>query len=633
MLPATVLYVYAGSLAKSVTTVASGGSVPGWAARSLLAVGFVATVALLAADHAPRDAQLARALGRGVAAAAGPSAHERLVRRRRRDPRARRCGRARCPARAARGAARRRKSSWSRAWPTRPWRPCAIGTRATTSRPGPTAARSSTPVRAAQAPACCGSCMRMRRCRAMRSSVIAAARSRGRGERLLSVRVPGAADVVQAAARAARRAACSLRRHGVWRSGHLRAPRRVLCACGGFAEWPLFEEVRLVRRLRARGTFRVLPRALAVATRRWERDGWLKRTLHNRWLALRFALGGRPEALAASYRHCYARTRSTSHERRATIAAVSPRPASRAGTSSRTRCASCGFTPARPATWRARSASRVEARRPAARPHHARGSEAVHRRGRGARRRAVLVHGRRAVHRQRLRQHPALRVAVSAVPGADERHGAGAETRCGRSRPCARSRTRSRFASASIIRTATGTTRAAAPARSSSRGSALEQLHALGFKVSIARQMEKGENAAAVGEAYAALLAEHGLAEEHDAGRVSRFPAARGASASAGRHRALHDDVSNRGDAPRVHVRVLEDGREEGRPHARLRLHARRRRSRLRLGRHARGEPWASASRCSTTAATAASPTALRAARSIADASLKAGDSASSRKG
>jgi rSAM/selenodomain-associated transferase 2 len=80
------------------------------------------------------------------------------------------------------------------------------------------------------------------------------------------------------------------------------ARRDVYLELGGFAEWPLFEEVRLVRRLRARGTFRVLPRALAVATRRWERDGWLKRTLHNRWLALRFALGGRPETLAASYR-------------------------------------------------------------------------------------------------------------------------------------------------------------------------------------------------------------------------------------------------------------------------------------------------------------------------------------------
>jgi sulfatase maturation enzyme AslB (radical SAM superfamily) len=40
---------------------------------------------------------------------------------------------------------------------------------------------------------------------------------------------------------------------------------------------------------------------------------------------------------------------------------------------------------------------------------------------------------------------------------------------------------------------------------------ALQQLHALGFKVSIARQVEKGEDAAAVAEAYAALLAAHGL--------------------------------------------------------------------------------------------------------------------------
>ena len=80
------------------------------------------------------------------------------------------------------------------------------------------------------------------------------------------------------------------------------ATRSVYCDAGGFADWPLFEEVALVRRLRARGTFRVLPRPLGVATRRWERDGWLRRTLHNRWLALRFALGSRPEVLAARYR-------------------------------------------------------------------------------------------------------------------------------------------------------------------------------------------------------------------------------------------------------------------------------------------------------------------------------------------
>jgi hypothetical protein len=40
---------------------------------------------------------------------------------------------------------------------------------------------------------------------------------------------------------------------------------------------------------------------------------------------------------------------------------------------------------------------------------------------------------------------------------------------------------------------------------------ALEKLHGLGFRVSIARQMDKGEDAAAVAAAYAGLLAEHGL--------------------------------------------------------------------------------------------------------------------------
>jgi uncharacterized membrane protein YdjX (TVP38/TMEM64 family) len=46
MLPATVLYVYAGSLAKSVTTLASADGAPSWAAYTLLAIGFAATVAL-----------------------------------------------------------------------------------------------------------------------------------------------------------------------------------------------------------------------------------------------------------------------------------------------------------------------------------------------------------------------------------------------------------------------------------------------------------------------------------------------------------------------------------------------------------------------------------------------------------
>ena len=40
---------------------------------------------------------------------------------------------------------------------------------------------------------------------------------------------------------------------------------------------------------------------------------------------------------------------------------------------------------------------------------------------------------------------------------------------------------------------------------------ALEELHKLGFRVSVARQIEKGEDAAAVAKAFAALFAAHGL--------------------------------------------------------------------------------------------------------------------------
>lgn len=46
MLPAVVLYVYTGSLAKSLTTLTSSGRPPSWAANTMLALGFAATAAL-----------------------------------------------------------------------------------------------------------------------------------------------------------------------------------------------------------------------------------------------------------------------------------------------------------------------------------------------------------------------------------------------------------------------------------------------------------------------------------------------------------------------------------------------------------------------------------------------------------
>jgi rSAM/selenodomain-associated transferase 2 len=71
---------------------------------------------------------------------------------------------------------------------------------------------------------------------------------------------------------------------------------------GGFAEEPLFEEVPLVRALRRSGGFRVLDEPIVVSPRRWQQDGFWRRTLENRLLALGCAAGLSPRRLARWYR-------------------------------------------------------------------------------------------------------------------------------------------------------------------------------------------------------------------------------------------------------------------------------------------------------------------------------------------
>jgi hypothetical protein len=80
------------------------------------------------------------------------------------------------------------------------------------------------------------------------------------------------------------------------------ATRAAFERAGGFADEPLFEEVRLVRGLRAAGRFVVLDEAVGVAPRRWQADGWWRRTAYNRLLALGHALGISPRRLAGWYR-------------------------------------------------------------------------------------------------------------------------------------------------------------------------------------------------------------------------------------------------------------------------------------------------------------------------------------------
>lgn len=78
--------------------------------------------------------------------------------------------------------------------------------------------------------------------------------------------------------------------------------RTAYTASGGFPHRSLFEEVSLVRHLQKAGGFSALNVPVFIATRRWERDGWLRRSVHNRWLAMRHALGTPADELAKRYR-------------------------------------------------------------------------------------------------------------------------------------------------------------------------------------------------------------------------------------------------------------------------------------------------------------------------------------------
>lgn len=70
---------------------------------------------------------------------------------------------------------------------------------------------------------------------------------------------------------------------------------------GGFAPWPLMEDVDFVRRLVARGRVVELPFPITTSARRWRRDGWFRRSARNLALISLFLAGVRPVRLARWY--------------------------------------------------------------------------------------------------------------------------------------------------------------------------------------------------------------------------------------------------------------------------------------------------------------------------------------------
>ncbi len=70
---------------------------------------------------------------------------------------------------------------------------------------------------------------------------------------------------------------------------------------GGFREWPLMEDVDLVRRLRRAGRSASLALRITSSARRWRRDGWFRRSARNLCLVTLYFAGVAPTRLARWY--------------------------------------------------------------------------------------------------------------------------------------------------------------------------------------------------------------------------------------------------------------------------------------------------------------------------------------------
>lgn len=77
--------------------------------------------------------------------------------------------------------------------------------------------------------------------------------------------------------------------------------RSVFERLDGYREMPLMEDVDLVRRMRQEGRLAHSRLAARVSARRWERDGWIRRSVENVTLVTLYGLGMSPDRLAGMY--------------------------------------------------------------------------------------------------------------------------------------------------------------------------------------------------------------------------------------------------------------------------------------------------------------------------------------------
>ncbi len=74
--------------------------------------------------------------------------------------------------------------------------------------------------------------------------------------------------------------------------------RSLFTAVGGFPDWPILEDVELVRRLRAMGNIVTAPEAALTSSRRWKNGGTLRTFLRHQMILAGYAMGIPPQRLA-----------------------------------------------------------------------------------------------------------------------------------------------------------------------------------------------------------------------------------------------------------------------------------------------------------------------------------------------
>ena len=76
--------------------------------------------------------------------------------------------------------------------------------------------------------------------------------------------------------------------------------RDVYKAVGGYPDWPLFEDVQIVRAL-GRRRLRALSADVTTSAERYKKQGYVRRGLSNVALLIRYLLGAKPDALSKRY--------------------------------------------------------------------------------------------------------------------------------------------------------------------------------------------------------------------------------------------------------------------------------------------------------------------------------------------